>query len=135
MATWRHPDAHRPHAVHDPDTPISTATATHYRWGDGADGWHLVRTPALSVIEERVPPGVAEQRHRHRHARQFFYVLAGQLRIEVEGLVHTLGPRQGLEVAPGQAHEVRNAGAQPAEFLVVSQPPSHGDREPAPAAP
>jgi mannose-6-phosphate isomerase-like protein (cupin superfamily) len=112
--------------------PISTATAEYYAWGAGADGWHLVRAAGLSVIQERMPPGSAEVRHRHAAARQFFFVLAGRLTIEVEGAASELGPREGLEVAPGLAHEVRNAGAGPAEFLVVSQPPSHGDRTPAP---
>ena len=42
------------------------------------------------------------------------------------------GPREGLEVAPGAAHQVRNVGPADAEFVVVSQPPSHGDRTPAP---
>ncbi len=114
--------------MHPPARPISATTAEHYTWGAGADGWHLVRTPALSVIQERMPPGSAEVRHRHTAARQFFFVLAGQLEIEVEGAVHALSARAGLEVAPGLAHEVRNPGPEWAEFLVVSQPPSHGDR-------
>jgi quercetin dioxygenase-like cupin family protein len=116
-----------------PDVPISAATAEHYAWGAGCDGWHLVRAPALSVIQERMPPGTAEVRHRHTRARQFFFVLAGQLRVELEGAVHVLGARAGLEVAPGLAHEVRNDGTEAAEFLVISQPPSHGDRAPVPA--
>jgi mannose-6-phosphate isomerase-like protein (cupin superfamily) len=113
-------------------TPVSVATAEHYAWGDGCDGWHLVRALNLSVIQERMPPGAAELRHRHATARQFFFVLAGELRIEVEGAVHTLRPRDGLEVTAGLAHEVRNDGPVTAEFLVVSQPPTHGDRTPAP---
>lgn len=112
--------------------PVSPASAEHYAWGAGCDGWHLVRAPGLSVIQERMPPGAREARHRHGRARQFFFVLAGRLRLEVEGVAHALGPGAGLEVAPGAAHEVRNEGEGTAEFLVVSQPPSHGNREPAP---
>ena len=112
-----------------PVRPISIASAEHYAWGAGADGWHLVRAPELSVIQERMPPSTSEVRHRHAVARQFFFVLTGRLTIEVEGISYALGPREGLEVAPGLAHEVRNVDAAPAEFLVVSQPPSHGDRE------
>ncbi len=114
--------------MHASGTPISVESAEHYGWGTGCDGWHLVRSPALSVIQERMPTGATEARHRHRHARQFFFVLVGELRIEVDGTLHILGPQQGLEVAPGLAHEVRNDGPATAEFLVVSQPPSHGDR-------
>jgi mannose-6-phosphate isomerase-like protein (cupin superfamily) len=110
----------------------SSENADHYEWGNGCEGWHLVRTASLSVIQERMPPGTAEIRHRHTRARQFFFVLAGRLTIEVDGTRHTLAPREGLEVSPGSAHEVRNDGSEPAEFLVVSEPPSHGDRVAAP---
>lgn len=110
-------------------SPISPATAEHYLWGGQCDGWHLVRAPGLSVIQERMPPGAVEVRHRHAHARQFFYVLAGELRLEVDGVVHVVRPGHGVEIAPGSAHEARNAGAEDVYFLVVSQPPSHGDRE------
>ena len=112
--------------------PLSRANAPYYAWGDGCDGWHLVQTDALSVIEERMPPGAAEARHRHARSRQFFRVTEGELTIEVDGTVHVLSSGESLEVAPGQAHEVQNASAAPVRFLVVSQPPSHGDREPAP---
>ena len=111
------------------NAPISRDTADHYTWGDKCDGWHLVRSPALSVIEERMPPGTAEARHRHAVARQFFFVLAGELTIERDGAVLVLGQGEGLEVAPGSAHQVLNHGSTDARFLVISQPPSHGDRE------
>jgi len=108
---------------------ISRAIADHYAWGDGCDGWHLVRSSALSVIEERMPAGAAETRHMHQHARQFFYVLEGCLTIEHDGSLATLQTGEGLEVSPGVVHEVRNRSAEVVRFLVVSQPPSHGDRQ------
>lgn len=114
-------------------TPISIETATHYAWGGTCDGWHLVRSPALSIIQERMPPGANEVRHRHTKARQFFYVLQGRLTLESAGTRHRLTAGQGLEIEPGVPHEARNDSDQAVDFLVVSQPPSHGDREPAPA--
>jgi mannose-6-phosphate isomerase-like protein (cupin superfamily) len=111
----------------------SVAIAPHYIWGDGCDGWHLVQTPDLSIIEEYMPPDRGEVRHRHMRARQFFYVLQGDLTIESEGTVWQVGEHAGLEIPPGQAHEVRS-GRDAARFLVISQPASHGDREPAPRA-
>jgi len=107
---------------------ISRTVADHYVWGDGCDGWHLVRTDGLSVIEERMPPGAAEARHLHQHARQFFYVLEGSLTIEHDGSLDILQTGDGLEVPPGVVHEVRNRSGEAVRFLVVSQPPSHGDR-------
>ncbi|GGP27813.1 cupin domain-containing protein [Silvimonas amylolytica] len=107
---------------------ISAATAPHYHWGEGEDGWHLMRTPGLSVIQERIGPGGAEARHYHVHASQFFYVLTGSLEIEVAGVVTALSAQEGLVIPAGAAHQVRNVSQTDTHFLVTSQPPSHGDR-------
>jgi mannose-6-phosphate isomerase-like protein (cupin superfamily) len=88
-----------------------------------------VRAESLSVIEERMPAGASEVRHFHRRARQFFYVLEGSLHVEVEERHHQLRAGEGLEIPPDAAHQVRNAEGNAVRFLVVSQPPSHGDRE------
>ena len=111
-----------------PSFPTSRSSADHYRWGDHCDGWHLVRADTLSVIEERMPPDAREARHRHTTARQFFYVLSGVLTMEVDGTRHRLVARSGIEIAPGVPHQAINEGDADAEFLVVSTPPSHGDR-------
>ncbi len=108
---------------------ISRDSAEHYRWGEGCDGWHLVKAAGLSVIEERMPPGTCERRHRHRRARQFFYVLAGELTMEVEGVEQRLQANQGIEIAPERAHQAFNRGEGEVRFVVVSQPAAHGDRE------
>jgi mannose-6-phosphate isomerase-like protein (cupin superfamily) len=107
---------------------VDTKSAEHYTWGGVCDGWHLVRSSELSVIEERMPPGAREQRHFHRQARQFFYVLAGELVMETEGALHKIESGQGLEIAPGVAHQARNESNESVRFLVMSQPPSHLDR-------
>jgi uncharacterized cupin superfamily protein len=109
-------------------TPTSHSTAEHYAWGTGCDGWHLLRTIGCSVIEERMPPGTREVRHWHARACQFFYVLAGTLTLELDGQRHLLGPRVGLEVARGVAHQALNETAEDVEFLVISTPPAQDDR-------
>jgi mannose-6-phosphate isomerase-like protein (cupin superfamily) len=113
--------------------PVSAQSAEHYRWGQQCDGWHLVKHERLSVIQERMPPGATEVRHRHARAMQFFYVLSGALKIEVEGVTYVLDATHGLEVTAGAAHQVMTPGPAAADFLVVSQPRTAGDREPAPA--
>ena len=67
---------------------VSTANAAHYVWGQQCDGWRLLAGDDLSVIEERMPPGTREVRHRHVRARQFFYVLEGRASLELDGIVH-----------------------------------------------
>ncbi len=112
---------------------VSVGTARHYTWGGRCDGWHLVDRPELSVIRERMPPGTSEVRHRHRSARQFFYVLRGTARLEAGDETQELAAGEGLEVAPGAPHQMSNPSDSELEFIVVSQPHSHGDREPVPA--
>jgi len=110
--------------------PLSAATAPHYAWGEGCDGWHLCQAVGLSVIEERMPPGTFEDRHSHGTARQLFYVLDGALDLEVDGVEYCLTARQSLEVAPGQPHQAQNRSSRPTRFLVISNPPAQGDRIP-----
>jgi mannose-6-phosphate isomerase-like protein (cupin superfamily) len=111
---------------------ISPLMAEHYKWGgpqgDSCDGWHLVRTTDLSIIEELMPPGTSEVRHLHLHSRQFFYVLEGELTVDVEQHSFVLQAGTGVEVSPGQQHQVFNRSLTPTRILVTSQPPSHGDR-------
>jgi|SRR5215469_7930763 len=107
---------------------ISTANAEHYTWGNQCDGWHLLKTPELSVIEERMPPRRSEVRHHHVRARQFFFVLEGELTMEIEHHDFVVKAGEGIEVSPGQAHQALNRSGAEVRFLVASQPPSHGDR-------
>jgi methyltransferase (TIGR00027 family) len=109
--------------------PISIASAEHYIWGQSCEGWHLLKQEGLSVIQERMPSATTEERHRHGKSRQLFFVLRGELELETEGVTQTLAAGVGLEVAPGTAHRAANRGPDVVEFLLVSQPPAHGDRE------
>lgn len=122
-----------PATVPDPTRPVHRdRNADAYRWGNGCEGWHLARTDALSVIQERVPPGRSEVRHRHERAEQFFFVLRGSAALEVDGNVTELGPEEGRHVPAGVPHRLWNASDADVEFLVISTPPSHGDRRTVP---
>ena len=106
----------------------SIETAEHYVWGDGCDGWHLMKRDDLSVIQERVPAGKSEVLHYHERARQFFYVLRGTATLLMGKGILTLGEHEGLEVPPNIPHQLRNDSKGVLEFLVISAPKSHGDR-------
>lgn len=103
-----------------PTKIISTTSAEHYKWGGqqgtDCDGWHLVKTPDLSIIEELMPAGTSETRHSHVRARQFFYILEGELTLEVEHHHFVLHAHEGIEVSPGQpasgAESKRKVGSQ-----------------------
>ena len=80
---------------------VSRENAEHYRWGSDCDAWYLVNDEQLSVIEEFMPPGAAEIRHHHEKAQQFFYILSGEVMLEVEGQTTLLAAGSGLRVLPG----------------------------------
>jgi|ERR1035437_1494122 mannose-6-phosphate isomerase-like protein (cupin superfamily) len=111
-----------------PAQPVSATNAEHYTWGGNCDAWYLVRTPGLNIIEELMPPGASETPHHHVHARQFFYVLTGELTLTVGGHDHILHAQEGLEIAPGEIHQAINRTSAPVRILVTSSPPSHNDR-------
>lgn len=106
----------------------SNASAEHYVWGNQCDGWHLVRTPSLSVIAERMPPATSEVAHRHNKSQQFFFVLSGELTLESNGARVTIRAREGVHVPPSIVHQALNLSDAEVEFMVISEPPSHGDR-------
>jgi mannose-6-phosphate isomerase-like protein (cupin superfamily) len=107
---------------------IDRTTAKHYTWGGTCDGWHLLSDPTLGIIEERMPSGTSEALHHHHNALQFFYVLRGTLEFELDGQTIEVSARQGIEIRPGVVHRVTNRTNADAEMLVISSPPSHGDR-------
>ena len=104
----------------------SIQTAEHYTWGDGCDGWHLLRGEELSVIQERMPPKTSEVAHFHTRSRQFFYVISGTLSILLAGKLHRLAAEQGLEVAPKITHRVLNESEADVLSPVTSKPASRG---------
>src|ERR1700742_3947223 len=106
----------------------STKNAEHYTWGDNCDGWHLLRSDSLSVIQERMPPGTSEQRHYHERAQQVFYILSGTATFEVEGQEKTVEANQSIHVPPKTRHCIANKAEADLYFLVISEPKSHGDR-------
>jgi len=107
---------------------VSKETARHYIWGGNCDGWGLLETDSLSVIEERIPSGAGEVMHYHERAQQLFYILSGVATFETDGVEMTVQKGEGYQVRPGERHRIRNLGTEDLHFLVVSEPRSHGDR-------
>jgi len=107
---------------------VSIQNSDHYKWGVNCDGWHFAASKNLSVIRERVPPGSSETRHFHHKAEQFFYIISGIATLEVDGQMYLVHPDEGFRIPAGIAHTLSNGHEQDLEFLVISTPPSHGDR-------
>ncbi|CAM3956155.1 cupin domain-containing protein [Elizabethkingia bruuniana] len=100
----------------------------HYNWGGVCDGWHLLKTDSLSIIQEKMPPNTEETFHYHTKAQQFFYILKGTATFETEKGTFTVHERQGFHIEPELKHHIMNKSSEDLEFLVISEPKSHGDR-------
>jgi mannose-6-phosphate isomerase-like protein (cupin superfamily) len=107
---------------------IAIENAEHYVWGEISDGWHLLKHDGMSVIQERVPAGVAEVMHYHNISRQFFYILEGEAKMAFEDHEVILGKGQGLEIPPQVKHQFINQSNADVHFLVISVPSTRGDR-------
>jgi mannose-6-phosphate isomerase-like protein (cupin superfamily) len=103
--------------------------AERYEWGQACEGWRLLDRPDLSVIQERMPPGAGEVRHRHSQARQLFVVLRGLLTIETGEALFQLMAGDALEVPPREPHVARNDSGDDVSFLVISAPSTQHDRQ------
>jgi mannose-6-phosphate isomerase-like protein (cupin superfamily)/ribosomal protein S18 acetylase RimI-like enzyme len=106
----------------------STQNAEHYTWGQHCDGWHLLNSDTLSVIEERMPPGASEVLHAHRSAQQVFYILSGTATFTVEGKTMTIEANESIHISQGKLHQIANRQTHDLTFLVISQPKAQGDR-------
>lgn len=107
---------------------ITKDNTGHYTWGKECDGWHLLKSDALSVIMEKMPPGTTEVLHYHEKAQQLFYILSGTADLEVEGIEYIIRANECMHVKPGLKHKIKNSAKEDLHFLVISAPESHGDR-------
>lgn len=107
---------------------VSIENAEHYVWGEVCDGWRLLQRGDMSVIQERVPAGGAEAMHYHSMARQFFYILEGEATMVFEDREVVLQKGDGIEIEPQVIHQFKNNSKGDVHFLVVSAPPTRGDR-------
>lgn len=58
----------------------------------------------------RFAPGQTAAAHAHADMHEVFLVESGRARFTIDGLAHELGPGGCIAIAPGEMHEVANAG-------------------------
>jgi quercetin dioxygenase-like cupin family protein len=75
------------------------------------------------VVEATYAPG-GEQPPAHRHPNQDerFEVLAGELRVELNGEVHIYGEGEAFDVPRGAVHRMANEGSVPTQVLWATTP-------------
>ncbi|HZT17936.1 MAG TPA: cupin domain-containing protein [Dongiaceae bacterium] len=85
---------------------------------------------SFSLWEAVVPPGAGAPPHTHGREDESFYVLSGELVMELEGepAPCRIGPGGFFFGARGRRHAFRNIGDQPARALILCTPSVGLDR-------
>ena len=108
--------------------PITIQNAEHYKWGENCDGWHLLKSDSLNVIQECMPPGTAEAMHYHEHAQQLFYILEGTATFELNEELIKAVAKESIHIPKGTKHRIKNDGDRDLVFLLISEPRAQNDR-------
>ncbi|MCK1708879.1 MULTISPECIES: cupin domain-containing protein [unclassified Bradyrhizobium] len=84
----------------------------------------------FSIWESIVPPGAGAPAHTHTREDEAFYVMSGEVLVEVEGSAGPLrlGPGGFLFGPRNRRHGYRNTGTVPARLLVFAMPGAGLDR-------
>ncbi len=99
-----------------------------------SDTWHFTGTiirifsprrangGVFSLAEYRLQAGAGSPVNRHPGDDESFYVLSGQVEIEVEGKAKIYRPGGFVQVPNGAWHRFANVGREDATMLVVNAP-------------
>jgi len=100
----------------------------HYFWGNKCEGFHLVKTDDLSIIQEIMPPNTTEKLHFHKNSQQFFYILKGIATFEIENEIFIVKNGNSIHLLQNIKHKISNLESKELKFLVISQPTTRDDR-------
>jgi mannose-6-phosphate isomerase-like protein (cupin superfamily) len=79
-----------------------------------------------SLAEARVPAGTATERHYHEKSEEFYYILSGSGRMEIDGEEREVGPEDAILIPAGAWHTI--TAQEDLVFLCCCAPPySHED--------
>jgi mannose-6-phosphate isomerase-like protein (cupin superfamily) len=77
----------------------------------------------FSLMERTLPPGGRRPPlHRHTDCSEAYFVLAGQISVEVDGRALSLGTEDFILVPRGAAHSFGNVSEAAARLLVLHAP-------------
>lgn len=112
-------------------TILNLADAVPFTTADGSTIRSILdRTVApvknQSLAEATLPAGCATQRHYHRLAEEFYFVLDGAGTMEIDGESRTVRPGDAILIPPGAWHQITAEKA--IRFLCCCAPPyAHED--------
>jgi mannose-6-phosphate isomerase-like protein (cupin superfamily) len=79
-----------------------------------------------SLAEATVPTGTATQRHHHRLSEEFYFILEGRGKMEIDGETRDVAPGDAILIPAGAWHTI--TALEKLRFLCCCAPPySHED--------
>ncbi len=79
-----------------------------------------------SLAEATLPASRATDRHYHKQSEEFYFILAGTARMEIDGEATEVGPGDAILIPAGAWHQI--TAATDVRFLCCCAPPyDHGD--------
>lgn len=79
--------------------------------------------PPVSIARARVEPGVTTRVHRVRNTVERYVIIAGNGRVEIEGMdVQEVGPEDVVEIPAGARQCITNVGDADLIFLCICTP-------------
>ena len=112
-------------------TVISIAAQVPFTTKDGSTIRSILdRTNApvknQSLAEARVPSGTSTQRHHHRLSEEFYFILEGRGKMEIDGETREVVLGDAILIPPGAWHTI--TAHETLRFLCCCAPPySHED--------
>ncbi len=89
------------------------------------EGWHLAESALPIQVGVRYGSSPFGKRHLHKAMAEYFLLLEGELRLQVDGNVLEMKKGDLIVVEPGESHEVLHSS--PAARLLLLMPPAVAD--------
>ena len=110
----------------NPDIHVPSGSGKSF-WGPGGDRYRFLITGETSggscfIVECLVPPGGGPPMHTHLREDECFYLLEGELEIEVGGKKVDLRAGDFVHAPRGVPHTYRNTGSDHAKMIATFTP-------------
>lgn len=112
--------------VHERDVPLVEAPQTEGHHGGRIQYVFTKDTVAsrrLRLLVQEYPPGsytVAEEHGVHPAMEQAYFILEGEMELELGTERRSIGPGTFVYIRPGTPHAHRNAGSAPLRFMTFN---------------
>ena len=80
-----------------------------------------------SLAEAALPPGGATERHYHKVSEEFYFILSGTGKMEIDGETQEVSVGDGILIPPGAWHQITADGEELRLLCCCAPPYEHSD--------